>query len=84
MKLILKKEHTGKHNYTSNRRCPIACAMKDAGYTEVVVGGSDIDYRTPDGEHYHCVPLSVKLSSQAEIWANKEQAEDIEFEIEIC
>jgi hypothetical protein len=39
MKLVIKKEHTGKNNYKDTLGCPIACALIDSGYKEVVVGG---------------------------------------------
>lgn len=83
MKLILKKEYTGKDNYIDNYNCPIACAMRDAGYTEIRVGGIDVDYRTSGGEHYREMPLSVELAKQAQEWADKKQKEDIEFEMEL-
>lgn len=38
LELILKPEHTGKNNYASPSTCPIACALRDAGYKYIGVG----------------------------------------------
>lgn len=81
---ILNKKHTGKDNYYDNSNCPIACALKDAGYTNVEVGGLTIDYTTPKGKTYRNHILDRVVAEKAlSHWSKIEYGVDIEFTMDI-
>lgn len=81
--ILLKKEHTGKDNYVLPCNCPIAEAMKDAGYIWVAVAPDEIQATHKDGTEYHCTysKQMEELDTQANRWAKHEQTEDIWFEL---
>lgn len=77
MKLIIKKEYTGLNNYMDLGNCPIACALKAAGYTDVVVGGRTWDGISPTGKVVSWKKYDSKWDKKAEIWAETKQEKDI-------
>lgn len=83
MKVILKKEHTGLNNFLNCFDCPIARALKDAGFTSVLVSGhntwSGID---KDGKEQVKIEIPIDISATAlHEWSKVKQTEDVIFEL---
>lgn len=80
MKLVLKKEHTGLGNYISVT-CPIAMALRDAGFLFVGVGAR-LWSGYKDGKKYADIEIPEEVNDLAmRVWSVKRQAEDITFDL---
>ncbi len=82
MKLTLLAEWSGKHNYKDTGHCPIAKALKAAGFTEVQVGSMTYDVTAPDGKEYVNIPLSGTANEIAMDWTKSSQSKDMEIELQ--
>jgi len=79
MKLTIRKEETGINNYCDGRQCPIASALKDAGWNKVYVFPRH--WRgIKDGIKYEG-KIPAHVDNMADELSMKKSYEDVKFEL---
>lgn len=84
MILTLKKEQTGLQNYTDTAHCPIATALRNKGYRFVSCGPDSytaMKFIMGFIPWYVTGEIPDHINEKAHIWADKEQDNDITFEL---